>query len=143
MTNHVGKIFYLLSLAFYFIIIIGIVNAMFMGIMERTREIGTMMAVGFKRKQIVMLFIYEGFFLSLIGALVGSIVGALLVYTLNKIGLPITAPGSSYKFMMRPWVSGSWLAASSLTVIVCTSLVSFWPAYRASRLNPVEALQST
>ena len=143
MTEDVGKIFFLLSLAFYFIIILGIVNAMFMSVMERTREIGTMMAVGLKRRQIITLFLWEGFFLALIGAAIGAAIGSLLVFTLNRIGIPISAPGSTFKFIMRPWVSPSWLLATASTAIFCTTIISFWPAFRASRLDPVEALAST
>ena len=143
MTSDIQRVFYFISIAFYIVIILGIVNAMFMSVLERTREIGTMMSVGVRRNQIIMLFIAEGFFQAVIGALSGILCGYLLVYLMNRIGIPISAPGSTFKIMMRPFLTTDWVLLNGFLTILFTSAISFWPAYRASCLNPVEALQST
>ena len=143
MTADIGRIFYFISIAFYTVIILGIVNAMFMSVMERTREIGTMMSVGVRRGQIVLLFFVEGLLLALVGALAGVLTGYFFVFLMNHFGIPISAPGSTFKFLMRPTLDPLWVLANGSISILFTSLISLWPAYRASRLDPVEALQST
>ncbi len=143
MTADIGRIFYFISIAFYTVIILGIVNAMFMSVLERTREIGTMMSVGVRRQQIVLLFVVEGFLLAVVGAFAGVLAGYFFVFLMHHFGIPISAPGSTFKFLMRPTLDPSWVLANGSISILFTSLVSLWPAYRASRLDPVEALQAT
>ena len=143
MTSDIQRVFYFISIAFYTVIILGIVNAMFMSVLERTREIGTMMSVGVRRQQIVLLFLAEGFILAVIGAFSGILCGYVLVFLMNRIGIPISAPGSTFKIMMRPFLFTDWVLMNGFLTVLFTSAISFWPAYRASRLDPVEALQST
>jgi putative ABC transport system permease protein len=101
------------------------------------------MSVGVRRQQIVLLFLAEGFILAVIGAFSGILCGYFLVFLMNRIGIPISAPGSTFKIMMRPFLFTDWVLVNGFLTVLFTSAISFWPAYRASRLDPVEALQST
>ncbi len=135
-------IFGLVTGIFFLVVLLGIINTMFMSVLERTREIGTMMAVGVKTSQIISLFVFEGFFLGCLGGVVGVTLGSGLVLIMQTIGIHITAPGSAIILDLRPFVSFYWIAKSAVYAGIGSAFVSFWPALKASQLKPVEALQS-
>ena len=115
---------------------------MLMSVLERTREIGTMLAVGMRRRQIVGLFLAEGFVIGLIGGALGLIVGLLAVAWFHHAGIPLPAPGASVPSIIRPFVGTRFLVSAIIGTPVGAALATLWPAWRASRLRPVEALQS-
>jgi putative ABC transport system permease protein len=108
---------------------IGIMNVMLVSVTERTREIGVRMAVGARRQDVVMQFLLEAVLLSAVGGFLGIAVGVLaipLAATLNK-GMVVLDPRS---------------IPLSLGVALATGLVfGLYPAVRASRLDPIEALR--
>lgn len=142
LLSNVSQIFGFITVVFLIVIMLGIVNSMFMNVFERVREIGTMMALGIRRKSILSLFIIEGAFLGAVGALVGLAVGIFIVHLGALTGIPINAPGSAIKFVLRPFVSFDYIVSSFLMTTLGAALVSVWPAWRASRLRPVEALSA-
>lgn len=107
----------------------GIANIMSTSVLERTREIGIRKALGASRRQILLQFLMEAIFISLIGGGLGLIVGFVVGRTV------VLFTGIS--------LSTSWPAVFiSLAVSICVGLVSgFYPAHRASNLKPVEALR--
>ena len=125
------------------IVLLGIVNAMLMRVLERVREIGTMLAVGMRRKQIVQLFVLEGMTLGLIGGFVGIVLGWLMTQWLHHRGISLAAPGASVESIARPTVTIAYLIQALVQAVLGSSLAALWPAFRASGLRPVEALQST
>jgi len=109
---------------------LGIVNTMAVSVNERTREIGTMKAIGANSVDILLLFISEAAYTGLIGGVAGSAVGFTLGKMVgNYIGLPV---GHSLSL-------GSAVVAFALVTSV---LSGAGPAYRASRMDPVKALRS-
>lgn len=142
LLSNVTQIFGFITIVFLIVIMLGIVNSMFMNVMERVREIGTMMALGIRRGSILSLFILEGASLGAVGAVVGLALGSLIVYLASLIGIPINAPGSSLKFILRPFLSTDYLLSAMLFTTLGAAFVSVWPAWRASRLRPVEALSA-
>ncbi|MBS1153940.1 MAG: Cell division protein FtsX, partial [Myxococcaceae bacterium] len=131
-----------ISGVFLSVVLLGIVNAMLMSVLERTREIGTMLAVGMRRRKIVGLFLAEGLVIGLIGGLLGVAIGLLVVTWLHHVGLPLPAPGATAPSIIRPFVSNRFLISAAIGTPLGAALASLWPAWRASRLRPVEALQS-
>jgi putative ABC transport system permease protein len=123
------------------VVLLGIVNAMLMSVLERVREIGTMLAVGMRRRQVVTMFILEGLVLGVIGGTLGALLGAAVVGWLNRVGVSLPAPGSSAPNLIRPFVPGLYLVRSVLLAAIGSALAALWPARRASLLRPVEALQ--
>ena len=111
-----------------------VANTMIMSIYERTREIGTLRALGWPGKRILSQIMQESLLLCLLSALLGSIGAVLLLGGLSRI--PI-AGGA----MLRPtWEPATFVTAVSLAVIL--GLVGgYFPAWRASKLQPVEALR--
>lgn len=143
LTGTQDKVFGIITNIFLFVVLLGIVNAMLMSVLERVREIGTMLAVGMRRRQITLLFLFEGAVLGILGGAIGVLFGALIVTALNHKGVPLPAPGATTESIVRPFVPMLYLVRTLLFATVGASLAALWPAWRASRLRPVEALAST
>jgi len=124
------------------IIILSIANTMTMNVLERTGEIGTLMALGAKGKEIMRLFLTEGFILGLTGGLTGLLLGFVLARVISSHGIPMPpAPGMSRGFSGE--IRLTWtLLANAFSIAVLTSLLaSLYPAWKASRLQIVDALR--
>jgi putative ABC transport system permease protein len=107
---------------------IGIMNIMFVSVAERTREIGIRKAIGAKRRTILLQFLIEAASICLIGGLIGLALAWSLTLLVHKF-FPVT--------MSLP------IVASALLVSLVTGVLSgFFPAWRAARMNPVDALRS-
>jgi putative ABC transport system permease protein len=108
---------------------IGIVNTMTVSVLERTKEIGTMKAIGAKSMDVLFMFLSEAMFTGMIGGAVGAAFGFFLA---SMIG----------RFIDLPTDSSLILGAEVVLFAVVTSVASgLYPAYRASNMNPVEALR--
>jgi putative ABC transport system permease protein len=134
-------IFLFMGLIVFFMVLMSSVNTLLMTIFERTREVGTMLAMGTPRKWIVMLFMCEAALLGLLGAALGVIFGNLAGALLNASGLHLPPPPGytasiSFRILYEPGV----MIGSALLVVVSLVLASIPPAIRASRLQIVEAL---
>jgi putative ABC transport system permease protein len=127
---------------FLVIVLLGIVNSMLMNVLERVREIGTMLAVGMRRRQVVALLVLEGTALGIGGGALGALLGVSLTAFLHWRGIQLTAPGAAVENTLRPYVTPAAVLLAMLAAVVGASLAALWPAVRASRLRPVDALRS-
>jgi putative ABC transport system permease protein len=117
------------------------VNTLLMAMFERTREIGTMLAMGTPRIWIVSLFMVEAALTGIFGAAAGLLGGNLLGALLNISGLNLPPPpGSDVPMPFRVLHVPSLMIGSSILVIISLALASILPAIRASRLQIAEAL---
>ena len=134
-------IFFFMGLVLSTVVILAAANTMTMSVFERTREIGTLLAIGMERGAVRRLFLFEGVLMGLAGSLVGLVVSLLLRAVLNASGIMLPpAPGGTrgnllhVDFIPLAYVFG-------FSVMTVTLLIAaWWPARRAARLNPVEAL---
>jgi len=134
-------IFLFLGIIVFFMVLMASVNTLLMAMMERTREIGTMLAMGTPRLWIVALFMVEATLIGVLGAAVGVAAGNLLGVLLNASGLHIPPPpGTTVDMSFRVLYMPSLMIGSAVMVIVSLALASILPALRASRLQIVEAL---
>lgn len=138
-VNYLILIVILLALAF------GILNTMLMAIFERVREIGVLMAVGMSKGRIFAMIILETVFLSLTGAALGMVLSALLVYTTGSrgINLAMFAQGLEafgLSSVIYPQLQPHFYVNLAIMVIVAAMLSALYPAMRALRLKPVEAI---
>jgi putative ABC transport system permease protein len=134
-------IFVFLGVIVFVMVLMATVNTLLMTMFERTREIGTMLAMGTPRAWIVALFMVEATVTGVLGAAVGVVGGNLLGVALNASGLHLPPPpGTTVDMHFRVLHEPSLMIGSSLLVIVSLALASIVPAIRASRLQIAEAL---
>jgi len=123
---------------------VGVVNAMLMSVRERTREIGTMRALGMRRSRVVRLFVFEGLALGVVSAVVGAAVGAAAVLSLAATGIPMKVSALSWMAggdRLYPLLLPSSVLRAALSIVVLSTVAALYPAFTASRLEPREALQ--
>lgn len=120
----------------------GVVNTTLMSVHERRREIGSLMAMGFRRRSIVMLFLIEAAALASLASLAGAGLGTGLVVALQHTGIGFPIPSGTVLLVYPEVRSAHLLLAVGATSLVALA-AGLWPAYTASRLHPVEALRST
>jgi ABC-type lipoprotein release transport system permease subunit len=124
------------------IIAVGIMNTLWIAIRERTREIGTLRAIGMQRTGVLAMFLVEAFSLSFAAALFGAALGLLACAAVNAAHLH--APLSVQLFLMREElhfaVRPSVLVGSILLITGCTTAISLIPSFLAARLQPVTAM---
>ena len=142
MKNVYLSIYRVIKIVLFLFVILSIVNTMNMSVLERIGEIGTLMALGTRRNDVLRLFMIEGVILGLAGGLGGVLLGCLLAIVLSAIGIPMPAPpGSNVEWIARIAITPACLA-SAFTMALATSFVSsILPALKASRLEIAEALR--
>ena len=124
------------------IIVLSISNMLVMNVLERTGEIGTMLAIGFKRNKILRLFAIEGFLLGLVGASLGLVAGYGLAELISAIGIPMPPPpGMEEGYTGKIRVTLSVVMNAFLIAFITASLAGLYPAWKASRLQIVDALR--
>lgn len=131
----------MLALAF------GIINTMLMAILERTRELGMLMAIGMSRKRIFKMIMFETIFLTIVGAVAGMTLGWAVINILGKTGIHFAGWGEGFEaigFAARvyPVVTPEFFIFTTVMVITTAIISSIWPARKALKLNPVEALRT-
>lgn len=131
------------SLSIFFVMIIaafGIAAIMNMLVQEKVREMGMLLALGADRSHLLKIFIFESGFLGLLGGLFGSVLGLAGILALGSFRFETTAGGqelSSIPLVIDP----SNFPVYVLLAVVLSLLAGAYPAYRASKLDPVEALK--
>lgn len=130
----------LIAFAFMVLMLLGVANTMLMSVIERTREIGTMMAVGVRRRRILALFVIESTAIGLGGGILGGATGAAVVAWMGRRGIAFSFPGTSLPFTLMPFTSAGYVAQVALLAAAGAGLFALYPALRASRLRPVQAL---
>jgi ABC-type lipoprotein release transport system permease subunit len=131
----------MLALAF------GIINTMMMTILERTKELGMLMAIGMNRKRVFSMIMLETIFLTLVGAAVGMLSGWLIVQTLGKSGIYFSTWGEGFEAIgfaatVYPVITPAFFLIITIMVIATAIISSIWPARKALKLVPVEALRT-
>jgi putative ABC transport system permease protein len=124
------------------IVLTSIVNTMLMSVFERVREIGTLLAVGVRRVQVMTIFLIEAGVIGLLGGLGGALGGRLIVLVLSSLGIRFELSGLGAVNVLRPTVTWLFVFAAVGVALVTAVGAALWPAWRASRMNPVDALRN-
>jgi putative ABC transport system permease protein len=133
---------------------IGIMNIMIVSLMERTREIGIIKALGMKNRSILSIFLFETLLIGLIGSLLGIIVGWLVADFAGTIMGGLMGGGGGFDFMggnrgggglnfgtITPILTPTLIVEALLFGVLVAVIFGLYPAWRASRLEPVDALR--
>ncbi|MBN1935533.1 MAG: ABC transporter permease [Anaerolineae bacterium] len=112
---------------------LGMTNTMVMSVMERTREIGVLRALGWHKRRVLWMIVRESIALSLLGGATGIVVGVLLGYALNLAPM--------IQGFLKMQYTLDLFAQAMGTAVILGAVGGVYPAWRASQLLPVEALR--
>ena len=129
MTSMITTVLIAIALISLLVGCIGIMNIMYVTVTERTKEIGLRMSIGAKNAAILMQFLTESIILSLIGGVIGLLLGIGLSY--------VVALAMSLPFVINP----VWMVISFVSCAVLGLIAGFFPALKASRTDPINALR--
>jgi len=122
------------------IVLISIMNVMVMAVYERIREIGTIAAIGTLPGKILAMFVIEGFCLGVAGAIIGDLVGSVIVFVIDMSHITFDF-GRQTGLILSTKVNPEDLLAISVIVIIVSVIASLQPAFKASRMEPIKALR--
>lgn len=124
------------------IILLGISNTMMMSVMERTGEIGTSMALGIKRRALLGQFVFEGGLIGLIGGLGGLALAFLIGLGIDIMHIEMPPPpGLTRGYIAHVLLTPGIVIEAMLIAVLTTTLASFYPAWKASRMVIVDAIR--
>ncbi len=132
---------------FYLAMAFGVLNTLLMAIGERTHEIGVLMAIGMRPRNMILVIVMESFMLSALAAAIGLTVGSTLVLWLGHTGIDLgsLAAGANYFGLgrtLRPQFDPGMTAAAAVATIAIGVIFSLQPAFHAVWKTPVEAMNS-
>ena len=122
------------------VVLISVMNVLIMAVYERIREIGTISAIGTKPRTILALFVSEGFLLGLFGTVIGSLISLAAIAVANRVTFTF-AFGRQDNLVLVPTISATDVVITGLLTILVAVLASLQPAWKASRMNPINALR--
>ncbi|MBS7624854.1 ABC transporter permease [Candidatus Bathyarchaeota archaeon] len=138
-TGAINFINFSTSLSAFAVAVAGIAATMITSVMERTREIGVMKAIGYTNSQILLLILLESIVMSIIGGSIGITLGVIGAHMLSSRGL--TIGGLGLTFVLSPKITFELLAQTISLTISIGLIGGILPAYRASKIPPVVALR--
>ena len=120
---------------------IGIMNTMLTSVMERTREIGIMKAIGATTRDIMSIFIIEGALMSGVGGIIGIILGVFGSQALTLILGSFMSMGGGGSFQLVPIITITTVVLAIAVSLIVGVLSSLYPAWKAARMSPIEAVR--
>lgn len=129
------------SLSAFAVAVAGVASTMFTTVMERTKEIGVMKALGFTDKQVLILIVSEGVLMSLIGSAIGVTLGTIGSYWLSARGLVIGGGSLQWVIQAKPDITPGFLSQAVLLTCFVGLAGSILPAYKAMKIPPAVALR--
>ncbi len=126
----------------------GLLNTILMSVLERVREFGVLMAIGMKKARVFAMVVMETTMVSLIGGIIGVAFSWAMVERLNRIGLDLSGVGGDgmgefgYASVIYPNIESGFYLEIVVVVLVFAVLASIYPAWKAIRLVPAEAVRT-
>ena len=128
---------------------LGVLNTMLMAVHERTHEFGILLAIGMKRRWLLLTVLLESFFLALVSALAGSLLGVLVGGYFEQHGIDFSASmpdgydwaGMVFEPVMKGHLDPSQVVVACVLMVVVTLLAALIPSWRAVRLKPAEVMR--
>jgi putative ABC transport system permease protein len=128
------------TIGVFVLVFFSVLEVLTMSFLERTREVGTIRAIGTTRLQVFRIFLVEGTILGLLGGVLGVLAGAALGLWINSVDIRWLPPGALDPVPVRIAVNLSVAVVPFLTALISTFLGTLYPAWKTARQNIVEAL---
>jgi len=135
---------YILMFIIYFALAFGIINTMLMAILERTKELGMLRAIGMKKVMISKMIMLETVFLTLIGTSIGLILSLFIVKMTSKIGINFFGDSfedAGYASVVYPKISTDFVLFTVLIIVAIAILASIFPIHKALKVKSIDALR--
>jgi ABC-type lipoprotein release transport system permease subunit len=141
--NQIYAVFMVLILA---ALAFGIANTMLMAVLERTRELGMLMAIGMNRRKIFIMIMLESIFLSIVGGFAGMAVSKAVIAITGKTGINLMKysegmEAMGYSAHLFPTIDAQFFITTTILIVLTGIVSAIYPARKALKLNPVEALR--
>lgn len=141
-----GITLYIFMVIIVIALMFGIVNTMLMAVLERTPELGMLMAVGLSRGKAFQMIMYETILLTLVGAPFGILLSALTVHYTATSGIDLSAFAQGFElygmsYMIYPVLGVEQYISNALIIAFAAVVAAILPSWKALRLNPVEAIR--
>ncbi len=147
MTDMVQKFYAIFMVIILAALAFGIVNTMLMVVLERTKELGMLTAIGMNKKRVFSMIMLESVFLSLVGGVTGMITSQIVIGVTAKNGINFASYAEGFEAMgypahIYPVISASFFFTVTVLIIITGILSSIYPALKALKLDPAEALRT-
>jgi len=147
MTDMVTKFYAIFMVIILAALAFGIVNTMLMVVLERTKELGMLTAIGMNKKRVFNMIMLESVFLSLVGGLAGIVISKALITATARKGINFASYAEGFEAMgypahIYPVISLSFFITVTVLIIITGILSSIYPALKALKLDPAEALRT-
>jgi putative ABC transport system permease protein len=119
----------------------GVINTMLISVVERTKEIGTLKAIGASELTVLKMFIFEAVILGCLGAVVGVAIGSASSFILSELSFRLLPTAGRLPARISPVLTPVNVAVSLILGVASGVLAGLYPAWRAARMKPVEALR--
>jgi len=142
--NQIYAIFMVIILA---ALAFGIVNTMLMAVLERTRELGMLDAIGMNRRKFFFMIMLESIFLSIVGGFAGMGISEVVISITHKTGINLVKYSEGmeafgYTAHLFPTIDPGFFVITTILIVITGILSSVYPARKALKLNPVEAIRA-
>jgi putative ABC transport system permease protein len=147
MADFTTQMLYIIMIIILLALCFGIINTMLMAVMERTRELGMLMAVGMNKLKIFRMIMLETVMLSLSGGFIGMAISGMAIQLFARYGIDLTAFAQGfeklgYSAVVYPSLETNFYIGLTILVMIAGIISSLIPARKALQLNPVEAIRT-
>lgn len=146
LTEWMNVMLYVIMVIILLALGFGIVNTMLMVVMERVKELGMLMAIGMNKARVFSMIMLETILLSLTGGVIGMGIAALLIQYFGNVGINLQFfsegfESIGYSAVLYPQIGLSFYFTITILIIITAIVASVYPALKALKLNPAEALR--
>jgi putative ABC transport system permease protein len=147
MTDMVQQFYLIFGIIILAALAFGIINTMLMVVLERTKELGMLTAIGMNKKKVFSMIMLESVFVSQIGGVAGMAFSFVAISVTSKTGIDLSQYAQGFEALgysakVYPQITAGFFGIVTVLIIITGILSSVYPALKALKLNPVEAIRN-